>query len=979
MLTKLSKIENKLTPHLLGIVLKAIGWRAVVDKQYRHNLYREQGDKLFPWKARLQFRTRDGGNNNYLKIESGKAKGGRGTIDNPDVTFIFRDLAAMKKLLIASPQETIEMLLSNELTFDGNMVVVSRFSYLLNRLFPRKTAPDNPHHEVLFNSAPKRRTQSVPSSMSDEVVCLRDPSFADFSLDDFPRLLELQQRFFNTKPQISTERAALLTEYFIEEGFETDTSGNDLDPAIRQGRAFRHLMSNRRPIIADNDLLAGTTTDKGIGVILYPETNATLIWPELETVSTRDLNPYDISPYDRTLLNRKIFPFWLNRNVREYARKQNGNPLCMKLDERFALYFQWKPHGISHTIPDFATVLSEGLAAIAAQTKRRIKKDKDSSRHNFYKAVLETISGIEHYSQDLSVEAARLADIEYDETRKKELHKLAKICQRVPMKPARTLDEAINSIWIVWIACHMENTNTGLSIGRLDKLLQPYFLSDISKYKTQRRRQEYIKRAIELVGCFFLRCTDHLPLVPDLGNKLFGGSSSDQAITIGGVNADGSTAVNDMSFVILKVTEMLQLRDPNLNARYNEGVNSPQYLRRLCEVNILTGATPSIHNDGAVIASMLEQGFTEEHARDWCATGCVEPTSSGRHYGHTGSILFNLVAPLEMALYNGYHPVCDADIGPQTGDARQFDTYEKFYAAFLEQLYFQADNATTCNNIFGRAHQYVRPTPFLSTLIDGCLASGKDASQGGALYNGSGVALIGLADVIDSLITIRQLVYEQKLVSLPELIKALRANFEGYESLRARIINKVPKFGSGDPQTQELAHQLMSHYRDLFRSFAHYRDGSYNVGFWSMSNHVAFGVLSGALPSGRQANQPFTPGLTPSPSGRCPLPAQIRSVAELDPLSMPNNMAFNIKVAPNKKDSPEKTLDHLTAYAKTYVDLGGMQMQFNVIGTETMKDAMEHPENYRDLLVRISGYNAYFVELDPSIQLELIGRAEHSV
>jgi formate C-acetyltransferase len=693
----------------------------------------------------------------------------------------------------------------------------------------------------------------------------------------------------------------------------------------------------------------------------------------------RELNPYTIEEEERRLLNAEILPYWQHRNLREVARARAGNPECMKLDERFVLYFQWKPHSLSHTIPDFPSVLGKGLSAIAEHAGKLESQTVEEKKRNFYTAVRLCCEGVIAYASRLSDEARRLATAEHHPERRAELENLAEICTRVPARPARSLEEAVNSMWITWVACHMENTNAGLSIGRVDKWLQPYFLADMKKCADAEARSKMIKRAVELVGCFFLRCTDHLPLVADLGNKLFGGSSSDQAITIGGVLEDGSNAVSDMTFVILKIAEMLRLRDPNLNARWHPEVNSVEYLRRLCEVNMLTGATPSIHNDASVIAAMENQGFAPEDARDWSATGCVEPTSSGRHFGHTNSMMFSMVAPLEMALHDGFHPLCGEQIGPKTGRVADFATFDQFYDAYRRQFAYVAEKSVECNNLFGETHRFVRPTPFLSSLIDGCMEKGRDVVFAGARYNSSGAAMIGLADVVDSLIAVKRLVYDDKRVDFETLLDALDRNFEGHEALHERMMNKIPKFGSGDPETIAMAQGLIDWIYDLYQGFPHYRGGRYTTGFWSMSNHVAFGTLSGALPSGRRRYKPFTPGITPAAGPKDTLLQHIQTVASLDPIKMPNNIAFNVKVVPAPHDTPEQALATMTAYAKTYLETGGMQMQFNVVSTETLRDAMEHPEAYRNLMVRISGYNAYFVELNRELQEEIIERAEHAM
>ena len=513
----------------------------------------------------------------------------------------------------------------------------------------------------------------------------------------------------------------------------------------------------------------------------------------------------------------------------------------------------------------------------------------------------------------------------------------------------------------------------------MDQWLQPYFEADFAKLTTQEEKDAYIYHAIELIGCFYINCQDHLPLVPDIGNYLFGGSSSDQAITLGGITSDGEDAVNDMTYVFLKVTEILGMRDPNINARYNTEKNSTTYLRRLCEVNVNTTSTPSIHSDKAVMASLVDHNYDQKDLYDWSATGCVEPTISGKHMGHTNCMMFNMVAAIEMAMYNGYHPLMRWQLGPKTGEPEDFDTFESFYNAFTIQLGYLADLACEYNNYLGEAHSVIRPTPFMSTMMDDCIKKGLDATKGGAKYNSSGTACIGLADIVDSLMAIKTLVYDRKVYTLKEMVDAVSKNFECNDVMRERILTEVPRFGSGSDEAVEIANRVTKFMKDCFWSHLNFRGGHYTTGFWSMSNHVAFGTLTGALPSGRLAYLPFTPGLTPEANASKSLLDNIKDVTRLEPTSMNNNIAFNVKVNPAPKDTHAETVSHLYSYAKAYADMGGMQMQFNVVSSDTMRAAMADPDSYRDLMVRISGYNAYFTSLNKELQLELINRADYGL
>ncbi len=549
---------------------------------------------------------------------------------------------------------------------------------------------------------------------------------------------------------------------------------------------------------------------------------------------------------------------------------------------------------------------------------------------------------------------------------------------KVPAKPAESVHEAIMALWVSFVCIQVESANSAMSIGRLDQYLQPFFLKDIAKANSDSEKEEVVKKTMELVGNLFLKCNDDDPLVPNVGNKLFGGSSSDDTVTVGGVDKDGKNAVCDMTYLILKVAEMLCFQDPNMNARYYPGVNSKEYLRRLCEVNVNMASSPAIHNDKDMIEALVKQGIPIEDARDWGATGCVEPTICGRHYGHTNCMLLNMVAPLEMALNNGVHPIIGEQIGPKTGEVRtSFPTFNDFYNAYKTQLKYLCEQSIEINNYLGIAHQYVHPTPVLSSMFTGPLEKGKDIIYGGAIYNSSGVALVSLTDVVDSLLVIRELVYNKKEVDFPTLMNAIEKDFA--QDGAVEVLNKierVPKFGSDLPDTSDIAHELIDFCYNIYNPAKNYRGGNYLVGYWSISYHVGFGMLSGALPSGRKKGKAFTPGLTPAPGRSDLLLQNIHTIAGLDYLKMPNNASYNVKLVPHAGDTHEETLNQFTSYVQSYFDEGGIQWQFNVVTSDMLRDAMVHPDDYRWLIVRVSGYNAYFVKLNKNMQQELIERTE---
>jgi pyruvate-formate lyase len=464
-------------------------------------------------------------------------------------------------------------------------------------------------------------------------VTLRE-CLSNISLEQFPRLKRMRGRHFDdSRPEICTELPLNITRYLRDQDQETDP------PAVRAGKLYKYVLENKTPLIAEDNLLAGTTSTKPIGVMLYPDLYCLSLWPELETMATRKNNKFGISREEIDTLNLEVFPFWLDRTVMEVTRKDRGNPLCMRLVERLVFYLVSKEETISHTIPNYGVVVEQGLEALRAEAAQKgimaAQKNNDPERQNFYQGVELALGGIINYAERLSHKALELANEQADSKRRDELLKMSEICQWVPARKPRTFWEALNAIWICKIALHQENANLALSLGRLDQILYPLYAQDI-----RRGTLKSVDEAVELVGCFWLSIADHVPMVPEAGEEIFGGSGSNQAITLGGVDREGYDAVNDLTYVMLKVTELLRLRDPNVNARYHYDQNSREYLQRLCEVNISTKATPCFHNDVSVIQTLQEtfkdQGITEEDARDYGVVGCVEPYSSGRTYGHSG-------------------------------------------------------------------------------------------------------------------------------------------------------------------------------------------------------------------------------------------------------------------------------------------------------------------------------------------------------
>lgn len=837
------------------------------------------------------------------------------------------------------------------------------------------------------------RHNTVPATVTGQVT-LSDPSLDACYLTQ--RVEQLRTAYFRACPEVCIERPQLVTRFHQELGLFNQKRIGILDKA----RVYRRVLETREPIIwhteakdkngqrftfQGDSLFAGSTTTRFKGVVLYPEFLGLALWPELHTLPYRAANPYMISPEQARILNEEAFPPWLDRSILEWARAEatkSDSPPDFTLYQQLVFFLASKPNTISHTIPDFSRALKEGLRAVIDDAHARGQRATEAAKREFYAAIGEVLEGIIGYSRRLAEEAETMARREADRRRREELETFARIHRHVPEYPARNFREGLTTLWICWVALHLENSNNALSLGRLDQLLYPLYRQDIDSSALS------VQDAVELCCLFWLKIGDHVPTVPEAGEQLFGGTGSNQAITIGGVDTEGRDAVNDLSYVMLRAIELMRLRDPNLNARYMPGVNPPEYLRRLCQANIRTGATPALHNDEAVIEALTAHGDSLEHARDYGIVGCVEPCSVGRHYGHTAAVLLNLTAVLELTLFNGRHRHTGLDrlISIETGDPSSFRTFEDFRQAFARQLKWMAELTVKLNNALGRAHQHCYPTPILSALFEGPMDKGKDVIEGGAVINSSGIAIIGLADTADSLTALQRVIFEEKALPLADLLGLLQRDFEGAEALRLRLINpdKTPKWGNEDATADGNVAWLIRQLDSEYAPRENYRGGHYRVGYWTMTNHAGYGRLIGALPNGRKAHQNLTSGFTPV-SGVTPyLTPALNSVAAMPARCLSSGVAFNLKFTPEAPPDDAEMLDNFAAAVAGYFAAkddtpGGMEIQFNVTRREDFLDAMEHPEKYPQLLVRVSGYTAYFKDLNPQMQREILERTEYEL
>ncbi|MFR4400843.1 MAG: choline trimethylamine-lyase, partial [Peptococcus niger] len=574
--------------------------------------------------------------------------------------------------------------------------------------------------------------------------------------------------------------------------------------------------------------------------------------------------------------------------------------------------------------------------------------------------------GVMIYARRLAAYAREKAAVESNPERKAELMQIAANCERVPAHKPETFWEAIQAVWIIESLLPVEENQTGMSIGRVDQYMYPLFEADLKSG----RLNEF--QAFELAGCMLIKMSEMMWITSEGGSKFFAGYQPFVNMCVGGVTRDGRDATNDLTYLLMDAVRHVKIYQPSLACRIH--TKSPQkYMRKIVDVVRSGMGFPACHFDDTHIKMMLAKGVSIEDARDYCLMGCVEPQKAGRLYQWTSTSYTQWPVCIETTLNHGVPLWYGKQVTPDSGDISQFDTYEKFEAAVKEQIKWVTRKTATATVISQRVHRELAPKPLMSILYEGCMEKGRDVSAGGAMYNfGPGVVWSGLATYADSMAAIKKLVYDDKKYTLQQLNQALVANFEGYDQVRTDCLN-APKYGNDDDYADFIAADLinfteMEHrkYKTLYSILSH--------GTLSISNNTPFGEMTGASANGRLAWTPLSDGISPTQGADYKGPtAVIKSVSKLSNDNMNIGMVHNFKLIGGLLDTPEGE-NGLITLLRTACAYGNGEMQFNYLDNETLKKAQEKPEEYRDLVVRVAGYSAFFVELCKEVQDEIISR-----
>ena len=760
------------------------------------------------------------------------------------------------------------------------------------------------------------------------------------------RTQRIKDSLFDRPRRISLERGLLYMESYRQ------TEG---EPAIiRRAKAFRHLLENHKIVIDDYDLLAGNRTEAPRAGVLSPEMSPYWICDELDLFPTREQDTFEISEEDKRIYLEVLYPYWAGRSLNDWYRGHRSDAVIeAEMSRVFSVAQTDKGQG--HIIADIPSVLAGGLGALSERVASFAAASPDN---DFYRAALICVEALIAYVRRYEkVVRSKADDLATAPERASELARMAEVLGRVATEPARDLYDALQLTWLLCVALQHESNASSISLGRMDQYLLPYYRASVAAGMSEAQVRE-------LLQCFYLKCNTVVFVRSTESAKFFAGFPTGYNLVIDGVDENGEDASNELSYLLLDLHRDTRLPQPNLSVRMHAGTPD-DLLHKTAEIIRLGDGMPQCFNDEVNIPAFRARGINRADARDYAVVGCVELSIPGRMYGLHDISMFNMMKCLEITLTE--HP-------------EGFETFEDLCAEVERTIdryvALMADGCNTCDS----AHRETSPTPLLSALVHDSLERGRDITAGGARYNPSGVQGVGTANLADSLYVMKKVVFEEAALTYGELRDMLLRDWsgEGDEIWRQRFLNRYAKYGNDVDEVDELGRRFLAHYGREVEKYENPRGGRFQPGSYTVSAHVPLGAVVGATPDGRRAGEQLADGgLSPMVGRDKNGPtASLMSVGKLENVLNSNGSLLNVKFSPSALEG-ERGLQNLMAYLRSFCRLGIQHIQFNVVDRATLIDAQEHPENHRDLVVRVAGYSAMFVELSRAIQDDIINRTEH--
>jgi formate C-acetyltransferase len=671
-----------------------------------------------------------------------------------------------------------------------------------------------------------------------------------------------------------------------------------------------------------------------------------------------------------------VFPYWEGKTIEDMAMElvPEESKKVWLIDHPVFNPMLYLRNGVGHMIANYHTPIHIGFNGIIEKYEEALDKldmtePESLEKKVFYESVIRTLNAVIAFARRYSTLAAELAAKESDSQRKDELLKISAVCEKVPAEPAETFWEATQTFWFLQMLIQLETDGTGVSTERYDQIVYPYYKKELDEGTIT---PDF---AQELIECLWIKFWETMN-VYDLDNATyFSGYSIGQILTIGGVDEMGRDDTNDITYMCMDAEANINLTQPNLAVRINK--NTPDdFLFKVCKHISLGSGKPHLFNDETIIPSLMNNGVSMEDARNYTVIGCVEPGVGGKINAWANASMFNLVKCLELAMNDGVCALTGKQVGPKTGKLEDMDCFDDIVAAYEEQVRFFVKHMVICINAIDIAHQKLLPLPLLSALFNDCLVNGKDVSQGGAKHNFTGPQGVGVADVADSFMVIKELVFDNKKYTLNEIKEAVSNDFDGFTKIH-NDIKEVAKYGNDIDEVDNIATKVGRQYCEEVLKYKNARGGKFHGGLYPVSANVPMGMDVAAMPNGRMSKTPLADGVSPSAGADRQGPtAVVKSVAKLDHMKASNGTLLNVRFNPDVLKTDEQ-IENFMTIIRTFFELGGWHVQFNVVSTETLRAAQKDPQEYKDLLVRVAGYSAFFVDLDQSLQENIIARTEH--
>lgn len=782
------------------------------------------------------------------------------------------------------------------------------------------------------------------------------------------RIESARQNYINAKPAISYERARIWTESHKK------TEGEAV--AIRRAKAFRDACEQLDVTIFEGELIVGAIGEFRKCGILTPEFSWTWVDREMDNFDKRVQDPYVMTDEQRDFVRKNIFPYWKGKSLEEAFLAQLPKETAKVVVDTGIVDndSKWR-QAVGEITPDYQDVLfKKGFGGIIKEAKEHLSKisltsAEDMKKKDFYNSIIITSEGIITLANRYAKKAKEMAKTENNTARKYELLKIAEICSKVPENPPTTFYEAIQFLWFTQVGGIISENPLALNIGRFDQFMYPYYKADMEKGIMNKDEIQ------ELIEALWIKLSEWVWTISANTAEFFAGYNQFQNLTVGGKTREGKDATNDLSYMCLKATERVKTHQPGLSVRIHQDCPS-SFLAEVTHLVSKGTGFPAIHNDNAGYQMLINAGYEPEDARDWNNCGCVVP-----HFRKTGewtsAVNINFTAALEYALNRGKSRITGEKIGLDEKEPVNFTSYEEVEEAFYKQFDNLIQHSITATLVAQKLHKDMVPRPFLSSCIEECMTKGKDLVDSGAKYNlGPVLTGIGLAVTSNSLAVIKKLVFEDKVTTMETLVKALDANWEGYEELR-RLAQSVPKYGNDIDYVDDIAIKMANHYYKEGHKYRDINGNNFNTAFMGISNYLPTGKVIGATPCGRKAKEPLSEGVSPFAGSDTSTPlAAMRSAAKLNQDVHSGGTLLNLRLNEDLVNT-KRGQSNLGSMIQSFFSLGAFHVQFNTISTETLRKAQENPEDYKDLLVRVAGYSTQFVNLSRSMQDAIIARTAH--